>query len=29
VDLLGKDPGQRYRFIMDEADRTSVEVLDI
>lgn len=29
VDLLGKDPAQRYRFIMDEADRTSVESLDI
>ncbi len=29
VDLLGKDPSQRYRFIMEEADRTSVEVLDI
>jgi DNA gyrase/topoisomerase IV subunit B len=29
VDLLGKDPAQRYRFIMEEADRTSVEVLDI
>jgi DNA gyrase/topoisomerase IV subunit B len=29
VDLLGKDPSQRYRFIMEEADRTSVEALDI
>ena len=29
VDLLGKDPAQRYRFIMEEADRTSIEVLDV
>jgi DNA gyrase/topoisomerase IV subunit B len=29
VDLLGKDPAQRYRFIMDEAARAAAEELDI
>ena len=29
VDLLGKDPQQRYRFIMDEAVRAAVEDLDV
>lgn len=29
VDLLGKDPGMRYRFIMDEAARASAEALDV
>ena len=29
VDLLGKDPAQRYRFIMDKASLTIVEDLDV
>jgi DNA gyrase/topoisomerase IV subunit B len=29
VDLLGKDPGQRYTFIMEEAARAAVEDLDL
>ena len=29
VDLLGKDPGQRYRFIMDKAARAVAEELDV
>ncbi|HEY7327290.1 MAG TPA: DNA topoisomerase IV subunit B [Gemmataceae bacterium] len=29
VDLLGKDPSQRYRFIMDKAARAVAEELDV
>jgi DNA gyrase/topoisomerase IV subunit B len=29
VDLLGKDPAQRYRFIMEKANLTAVEDLDV
>ena len=29
VDLLGKDPAMRYRFIMEEAARASAEALDV
>jgi DNA gyrase/topoisomerase IV subunit B len=29
VDLLGKDPSQRYTFIMDESARAAVEDLDL
>jgi DNA gyrase/topoisomerase IV subunit B len=29
VDLLGKDPGQRYRFVMDKAALVEVEELDV
>ena len=29
VDLLGKDPGQRYRFIMDSAALAVAEELDV
>jgi len=29
VDLLGKDPAQRYRFIMDMAELASTEALDV
>jgi DNA gyrase subunit B len=29
VDLLGKDPVQRYRFIMEKANLTAVEDLDV
>jgi DNA gyrase/topoisomerase IV subunit B len=29
VDLLGKDPSQRYRFIMDRAARAVAEELDV
>src|SRR5439155_2073864 len=29
VELLGKDPAQRYAFIMDEAARAAVEDLDL
>jgi DNA gyrase subunit B len=29
VDLLGKDPGQRYRFIMDSAQLAAAEELDV
>lgn len=29
VDLLGKDPSQRYRFIMDKASRAVAEELDV
>jgi hypothetical protein len=29
VDLLGKDPAQRYRFIMDMATMASTEDLDV
>ncbi len=29
VDLLGKDPAQRYRFIMDMAELASAEALDV
>jgi DNA gyrase/topoisomerase IV subunit B len=29
MDLLGKDPGQRYRFIMDSAQLAAAEELDV
>src|SRR5438270_4890983 len=29
VDLLGKDPAQRYRFVMDRAARAIAEALDV
>jgi DNA gyrase/topoisomerase IV subunit B len=29
VDLLGKDPAQRYRFVMDRAARAVAEALDV
>jgi DNA gyrase/topoisomerase IV subunit B len=29
VDLLGKDPAQRYRFVMDKAALVEVEELDV
>src|SRR5262249_32612395 len=29
VELLGKDPSQRYRFIMEQAVRAAVEDLDV
>jgi DNA gyrase/topoisomerase IV subunit B len=29
VDLLGKDPSQRYRFIMEKANLAAVEDLDV
>ncbi len=29
VDLLGKDPAQRYRFIMEKANLAAVEDLDV
>jgi hypothetical protein len=29
VELLGKDPGERYRFIMDSAALAVAEELDI
>lgn len=29
VDLLGKDPGQRYRFVMDKAAQVAAEELDV
>ena len=29
VDLLGKDPAQRYRFIMDSAQLAAAEELDV
>jgi DNA gyrase/topoisomerase IV subunit B len=29
VDLLGKDPGQRYRFVMDKAALVEAEELDV
>ncbi len=29
VDLLGKEPAQRYRFIMDKAALVEVEELDV
>ena len=29
VDLLGKDPGQRQRFVLDRAAEVSLEEMDI
>ncbi len=29
VDLLGKDPGQRYRFVMEKAPQVEAEALDV